>query len=272
MPELPEVETVVRTLEAQLQQVEILNCQILYPKLCEYDFSKQIVGKKIIKYTRYGKYLMFDLNDSMWIVHLRMEGKFYVVNKDMPINKHIHAIFDLDNGLQLRYHDTRKFGRMYFYPKQKDLKDYPCMKNVGYDVFDARLNHQYLFEQFSKRKYTLKQALLDQSIMAGIGNIYSDEICFTLGLHPESRVASLNVEQCETLLDITRTILNKAILDGGTTIRSYTSSLGVDGRFQLSLKVHSKKGEKCINCEQEIIKIKVGGRGTYLCNNCQRKI
>lgn len=270
MPELAEVETVIKTLQYQLGNVKIVGCKIFYPKLSEMNLEQMIVNQTIQKYTRLGKYLIFELDDYIWVTHLRMEGKFYIMNHDEKINKHIHATFDLDNGLQLRYHDTRKFGRMYLYPKIKDIKTYPCFKNVGYDLFDEKLTVTYLYEQFSKRKYTLKQALLDQSIIAGIGNIYSDEICFALKLHPLSKINTLTIDQCAQLLSVSKEILANAILAGGTTIRSYTSSLGVDGRFQLQLKVHSKKGEKCPTCGNEIIKIKVGGRGTYVCDKCQK--
>ena len=270
MPELAEVETVINTLKYQLGNVKIIGCKMLYSKLSEMNMEQFIVNQTIRNYTRYGKYLIFELDDYIWITHLRMEGKFYIVDPNELIDKHIHAIFDLDNGLQLRYHDTRKFGRMYIYPKNNDLKSYPCFKNVGLDLFDKQLTPTYIYDEFSKRKYTLKQALLDQSIIAGIGNIYSDEICYALQLHPLCKANTLTMNQCEELLKVSKEILTNAIKAGGTTIRSYTSSLKVDGRFQLQLKVHSKKGEKCQACGNEIIKIKVGGRGTYVCDKCQK--
>ena len=119
--------------------------------------------------------------------------------------------------------------------------------------------------------FTLKQALLDQSVIAGVGNIYADEICFAMHMHPETRVSRLRKKDFEELIFQTRRILNGAIRAGGTTIRSYTSSLGVDGRFQLKLKVHAKKGEPCPVCHNEIKKITVATRGTYYCPTCQKK-
>lgn len=275
MPELPEVETVVRTLEHQLQHVSILDCKVLWDNIIAYPdvstFTKLIKGKTIHSYSRHGKYLMFDLGEYMWIVHLRMEGKFYVMQQNTPINKHTHVVFSLNDGRELHYNDTRKFGKMYLYEKQETIEEYPCFKKIGYDVFDERLNAQYLYRLLHKKPSVLKAVLLDQNIMAGIGNIYADEICFAMKMHPETKISHLRKKDFEELLYQARRILLGAIAAGGTTIRSYTSSLGVDGRFQLKLKVHAKKGEKCLVCQSEIKKIVVAGRGTCYCPTCQRK-
>ena len=275
MPELPEVETVVRTLEHQLGNVTIKDCHVLWDNIIAYPtpqmFCAQIKGKTIQHYERYGKYLLFDLGSMMWIANMRMEGKFYIQKSDEPYDKHVHVLFDLLDGRQLRYHDTRKFGKMYLYEKRKDIHQYPCFQNIGLDAFDERLTPTYLYHALHKRKIVLKAALLDQSVIAGIGNIYADEICFALGMHPETKIYHLRKKDFERLLQETRRILQGAIRYGGTTIRSYTSSLGVDGRFQLKLKVHAKKGEKCPVCQGEIKKITVATRGTCYCPTCQRK-
>lgn len=110
---------------------------------------------------------------------------------DEPYDKHVHVLFDLQDGRQLRYHDTRKFGKMYLYEKRKDIHQYPCFQNIGLDAFDERLTPTYLYHALHKRKIVLKAALLDQSVIAGIGNIYADEICFALGMHPETKIYHL---------------------------------------------------------------------------------
>lgn len=275
MPELPEVETVVRTLEHQLKRITIEDCHVYWDRIIanpsKEEFIEIIKHKEIIDYQRYGKYLIFDLGDYVWIAHLRMEGKFYIQNPEDTYDKHVHVIFNLSDGRQLRYHDTRKFGKMYLYKKQEDIHQYPCFKNIGLDVFDERLDENYLYHMLHLRKITLKQALLDQRVIAGIGNIYADEICFAMRMHPETKIYHLRKKDFTRLLCETRRIMKGAITSGGTTIRSYTSSLGVDGRFQLKLKVHMKKGEKCSVCGNEIKKITVATRGTYYCPTCQRK-
>ena len=235
-------------------------------------FQKTLSGQRIQGYQRLGKYLCFDCGEVMWITHLRMEGKFYLQQPWEPYDKkHVHVIFHLDDGRELRYHDTRKFGRMYVYPHQDELSLYPCFQSIGYDAFDERWNATWLYRKLHSRHIVLKQALLDQSVIAGVGNIYADEICFALGLHPQTRVNRMRKKDFEALIQAMRRILSDAIRAGGTTIRSYTSSLGVDGRFQLQLKVHARKGEACPLCQQPIKKIVVGGRGTYYCEQCQKK-
>lgn len=275
MPELPEVETVVRTLEYQLGSSTIISCSVLWDNIIAYPdvetFKKRIQGKTIHSYHRHGKYLLFDLGDMMWICHMRMEGKFYIQEATEPYDKHVHVIFRLQNGKELRYHDTRKFGKMYLYEKQNELTQYPCFSKIGYDAFDERITAEYLYRKLHHKKQVLKQVLLDQEIIAGIGNIYADEICFALGMHPQTKIYRLRKKDFEQLIYEMRRILNGAIRSGGTTIRSYTSSLGVDGRFQLKLKVHMKKGELCQVCNTEIKKIVVATRGTYFCPQCQKR-
>lgn len=276
MPELPEVETVVRTLENLVGQTKINHVDILYPKLIDNvspnEFQERIKNQVIHSYDRIGKYLLFTLDQDVLVVHLRMEGKFYVAKgSDAYDKKHTHAIFYLQDGRQLQYHDTRKFGRMYLYDKHLDRDSYTALKNVGYDVFDENLTSKFLYDESRNKNITLKQFLLDQRYMAGVGNIYADEICFRMKLHPESKVSKLSKKDFERLLEATRIILSGAIKAGGTTIRSYTSSLGVDGRFQLQLKVHQKVDEHCLTCGTIIKKIKVGGRGTYVCTKCQKR-
>ncbi|WP_075877691.1 bifunctional DNA-formamidopyrimidine glycosylase/DNA-(apurinic or apyrimidinic site) lyase [Merdibacter massiliensis] len=275
MPELPEVQTVLDTLAYQMGNPVIEDIEIFWENIIDGDtenFRNQLRNHQIQGYRRLGKFLCFDCGDVMWIAHLRMEGKFYLQMPQEPYDqKHVHVIFHLNDGRELRYHDTRKFGRMYVYAHEEDLHDYPCFQKIGFDAFDERLTANWLYQRLHHRNITLKQALLDQSVVAGVGNIYADEICFALGLHPQTRVCRMRKKDFERWIIEMRRILNGAIRAGGTTIRSYTSSLGVDGRFQLQLRVHAKKGERCPICQQPIRKIVVGGRGTYYCAKCQKK-
>lgn len=274
MPELPEVETVLRTLQVQMGYPKIEDIKVLYAKTIEGsvdNFISLLKGEKIIAYKRLGKYLIFECEHVYFITHLRMEGKFYLQEKEESYDRHVHVIFTLDNKKELRYHDTRKFGRMYVYDKKIPFSELSAFKNVGKDVFDESLTYMDLYKESRKHTYTLKQFLLDQRIMAGVGNIYADEICFACALHPQTKVHKLSKKDCEKILYETRRILTGAIHCGGTTIRSYTSSLGVDGRFQLKLKVHEKVGEMCPRCGCTIEKIKIAGRGTSFCKSCQKR-
>lgn len=276
MPELPEVETVRRTLAYQLGHPQIADVAVRWPRIVAdisaTDFTAALINQTIREYKRIGKYLLFVLDDYILVSHLRMEGKYYVQRPSEPFDpKHTHLIISFTDGRELRYHDTRKFGRFYLYERQADIRCQKALAHCGYDVFDERLNGKVLYDRLHSRRITLKQALLDQSVMAGIGNIYADEICFAMRLDPETPIAVLSAADDERLLAHARRILQAAIECGGTTIRSYTSSLGVDGRFQLKLQVHAKADEPCPCCGTLIRKKRVATRGTYYCPKCQRK-
>lgn len=270
MPELPEVETVRATLEAQLQSRVIEDVEVLWRKIVDQDLDefKRICHQRIIQYDRYGKYLLFRCEDVTLIVHLRMEGKFYILEDEKPYDKHVHVIFKLDNGQYLQYHDTRKFGRMKVVDNDQ-VDDYLQSKSLGKDAIDETIDSLELYQKWHPKKIHLKKMLLDQSFLAGIGNIYADEICFSCGLDPTSRVYDLSKKDFENIVFHTQRILKGAIASGGTTIRSYTSSLGVNGLFQLKLKVHAQK--ICQVCHGPVEKFICDGRGTYRCVKCQKK-
>lgn len=273
MPELPEVETVRATLEVQLGHPKIIGVDVFWENILPQgseSFKQEIMNQTIREYKRRGKYLMFVLDRDMLIAHLRMEGKFYIYDQPTMKDKHTHLIFHFEDGRELHYNDTRKFGRMEIYPLDQE-ENYPMLKNTGLDAFDERLDALALYKKWHPKKLPLKAMLLDQTFLAGIGNIYADEICFACGLHPKTPVNHCSKKDFENILYHTRRILTGAIKAGGTTIRSYTSSLGVTGLFQLKLKVHAKEGEPCPICQTPIEKIKVIGRGTCLCTKCQKR-
>ncbi|MCI9040441.1 bifunctional DNA-formamidopyrimidine glycosylase/DNA-(apurinic or apyrimidinic site) lyase [Dubosiella newyorkensis] len=274
MPEAPEVQTVLSTLEHQIKGVKILKAKIYHEKLSANmeaeTMCKSLKGQSIESFFRIGKYLGFETQDYDWICHLRMEGKFYLMDAiPEPKDKHIHAIFTLADGRYLCYHDTRKFGRMYLYPKTQDKASLPCFQKIGKDYLE--MSGHELYEKTRKIKREIKFVLLDQSIMAGIGNIYADEILFASRLDPRTPANHLDEHDCDEIVAQTKRILQGATRAGGTTIRSYTSSLGVSGRFQLELKAHKQEGKECPICKGTIEKIKVNQRSTYLCPHCQKR-
>jgi len=272
MPELPEVETVKNTLKGIILNNKIKDISIYYEPIIEYpissDFKKQIVGETIHDIERRGKWLMFKLDHYYLFSHLRMEGKYFI-KSDEPIEKHEHIVFKLSNGEELRYRDTRKFGRMLLIPKD-EIENVGPLVQLGLEPWDDRLTEKYLLNSFKNRKIPIKQSLLDQSIIAGIGNIYVDEILFLAKLNPETRTCDVNIRKCRDIIVYTRQILESAIEKGGTTIRSYESSEGVHGRFQNNLLVHDRENEPCPKCGTFIQKKVVGGRGTYWCSRCQK--
>lgn len=270
MPELPEVETVRKTLKRKLLKKKIKNIKVLYDGIIATnldEFKKNVIGQEIIDIKRHGKFLIFELSDYDLVSHLRMEGKYFVKNSKDPIVKHEHVIFQFDD-FELRYHDTRKFGKMYLVSKDKLYTDTPLIK-VGLEPWDQKLTTSYLKEKYCSNNH-IKTLLLNQSILCGIGNIYADEILFLSKINPHKKGRELTNQDLENIIKYTKEILSEAIKLGGTTIRSYTSSLGVTGHFQDKLNVHTKEGSSCPVCGNLIIKVKVNGRGTYYCPTCQR--
>lgn len=272
MPELPEVETVRQTLRSLVLGEKISGVTVLYENIIKDNdldlFKKILIGKRINEISRKGKYLIFELDDDFCLIsHLRMEGKYYYKLEGDEVVKHEHVIFHFESGMTLRYHDVRKFGTMEIRKKNELFETQPLNKLA----LDANLvSGSYLKEKVQNKHMDLKSFLLNQELIAGIGNIYADEICFLSKLHPKQDVYYLKEEDFEAISKNSKEVLEKAILAGGTTIRSYTSSLGVTGLFQLDLMVHTKVGSPCPNCGNEIIKTRVSGRGTYLCPNCQK--
>ena len=228
-----------------------------------------MIGLEFKDILRKGKWLLFDLGDYYLCSHLRMEGKYFIKNHDEEINKHEHVIFTFEDGIDLRYHDTRKFGRMNLVLKDK-LDTVEGVRKQGIEPIDSNLTKEYLFYKFHKKSLPMKSLLLDQTIISGLGNIYADEVLFKAGINPLRLGKSITLEECDKIRKASNDIISEAIKCGGTTIRSYTSSLGVTGRFQQNLMVHKREGLECKKCHSLIKKIVVGGRSTYYCEKCQK--
>ena len=273
MPELPEVETVKESLRLRLTGRKIKKVNVIYDNIIAYpkveEFVNEITNQTINDMKRRGKFILFDLDDYYLLSHLRMEGKYFFKSKDDEILKHEHVIFVLDNGEELRYMDTRKFGKMYLIMKE-DIDKIGPLKELGLEPWDDNLTSDYLLEKYEKKKLPIKSVLLDQSIIVGIGNIYADEILFLCKINPLKKCNEITKKEAFNIIKYTREVLEEAIKKGGTTIRSYSSVDGVHGLFQEELLVHGKEKGKCPACNGNIEKIRVGGRGTYYCPKCQK--
>ena len=272
MPEIAEVETVRNTLKKQILYKKIKNVEIIYGKMLESpieDFKKNLINNEFIDIKRRGKWLIFELHDYYLLSHLRMEGKFFLKNHSDPKEKHEHIIITFSDDSDLRYHDTRKFGRMNLV-KKETLDQVEAIKKQGEEPFSKGLTKEYLKEKFNNKNIPIKTLLLDQTIISGLGNIYANEVLFAARINPLKHGKNLSLDECQRIIDATNKIIKEAIEMGGTTIKSYTSSLGVSGRFQQKLMVHKREGEPCKICKKTIKKIKIGGRSTYYCENCQK--
>lgn len=272
MPEIAEVETVRNTLKKQILHKRIKNVKILYTKMIESDlvnFKENLIGNEFVDIKRVGKWLIFELNDYYLLSHLRMEGKFFLKNNTNPIEKHEHIIFEFEDNSDLRYHDTRKFGRMNLILKE-ELENTEAIKKQGYEPGDSRLTTDYLLSKFKNKNLAIKTLLLDQTIISGLGNIYANEVLFAARINPLKPGKEITKEEAERIIISSDKIIKRAIELGGTTIKSYTSSLGVTGRFQQELMVHKRENEECKICHNKIKNIKVNGRSTYYCEICQK--
>lgn len=270
MPEIAEVRTVKRALKSKIVGRKIIDIIYKYDGIIKSDkeeFKNILINKTITDVDNFGKWLFIKLDDYTILSHLRMEGKYYIKPTEEVYEKHEHIVFKLDNNTDLRYKDTRKFGVMILV-KTKDINNIKEISKLGIEPDSNTLSKEYIYDKIKNSNKTIKELLLDQTIINGLGNIYVDEVLFASRIKPTRKGNTITLEECERIKQEGSRIIKKATDCGGTTIRSYTSSLGVTGNYQDYLLVHTKS--KCSLCGKSINKIRVGGRGTYYCDNCQK--
>ena len=268
MPELPEVQTVVDHLRADLVGEKIIAIRPIWLKVLHNfdpnDLFKKNHGLEIKDVTRRAKFIIFHLPSSLLAIHLRMTGKLYIFNEEIP--KHTTAIFELESGKKIIFEDTRKFGRIYLY-ENLDLIN----KRHGIEPLGAEFTKTWLFTELKKKKRNIKALLLDQSFIAGLGNIYTDESLWVSRIHPNSISNAISKTAVIKLHQAIQTLLRDAIEAKGTTIINFSFLNGQSGNYADQLRIFGRQDETCFKCGKEIEKIRVAGRGTYLCNQCQRK-
>lgn len=275
MPELPEVETVARNLrESGLVGRVVIDVIVRWPRTVDRpsveELRVRLRGQEIQAIGRRGKFLILSLSagDSL-LVHLRMTGKFLVASAAEPLDGHVHVILALDDGRQLRYHDTRKFGRVYLVDEPAEV-----IGRLGPEPIAADFTAEDLEAMLTQRRRQLKPLLLDQTFLAGLGNIYVNEALWLAGLHPERRSNTLSSDEVNALHEAMRTVLQKGIDNLGTTlgdgISNFYGAGGAPGRNQEELFVHGREGAPCPRCGTSIRRLIVGQRSTYVCPLCQR--
>lgn len=275
MPELPEVETVRKTLYNLVLHKTIEDITVYWPKIIKNpveieQFIDALKGETITDVGRRGKFLIIYTDHYALVSHLRMEGKYGVHPKELPFDKHTHVIFHFTDYTELRYRDVRKFGTMHLYKKGEEFTKPPLIE-LGPEPFSAEFTQEYLSEKLKKTNRKVKSALLDQKLLVGLGNIYVDEALFRAGIYPERLASTLNQEEISLLHREIVATLDEAVKKGGSTIRSYVNSQGEIGMFQLELYAYGRKGEPCKKCRTPLEKITVGGRGTHFCPTCQKQ-
>ena len=273
MPELPEVETVVRDLNRlkvigkTIKEVEV-NWEKTISPLSAVEFKSKLIGKNFSALERKGKYLVFSVNDGQTLlIHLRMSGSLYIRNKGEKVSNYERLVICFDDEV-LAFHDPRKFGRALLTKEPSTV-----LNKLGLEPFNAELTGETFYKMLHSKKKVLKALLLDQSFIAGIGNIYADEILFDSKLNPLRLSDSLTKDESLTLLKSMRKLLSNAIENRGTSLGDGLSNFksdGLRGNYYTHLAVFKKDGQKCPNCSAPIEKIKVAQRTTHYCPTCQK--
>ncbi len=268
MPELPEVETIRRTLEPAVAGRRIVEVVFYWHRTCAGDLDETVDalrGQNIESLERYGKYLLFHLrkrhDQSMLIIHLRMTGNLLLNGTE---GRFTRAAMIMDNGVRVIYQDIRKFGR-WQWSSALPLR----LAELGPEPLE--ISRDEFVERLKARRTQLKALLLDQEFVRGLGNIYADESLFRAGLHPKSLASSVSSRKAGLLHKVVQDVLQEAIAAGGTTISNYVDSQGSQGYFQLQTNVYGKTGKPCVVCGTALCRIIVASRSTHFCPRCQRR-
>ena len=270
MPELPEVETVCRGLSKKLLNLKVLKVTTFDKKL-RYSISKNIekylIHNKVKAIIRRGKngLIVFSGNYNLHF-HLGMTGKFSITNSDYVKKKHDHFLIKFDKNVLLIYNDVRKFGYVELIKKPLDIVSF---KNIGVEPFLCRFFEKELYSKICKKERSIKEILLDQNYICGIGNIYASEILFRSKISPFKLGKDLRGKEFQAILSSVEYILNKAIKKGGSSIKNYKNIDEELGYFQIEFKVYDKEGMACYQCNNLIAKRKQSGRSTFFCKSCQ---
>jgi formamidopyrimidine-DNA glycosylase len=268
LPELPEVETIKNDIAPYAVGHTIKSVEILNPSTVKQppvpEFIKRVTGRKITNITRRGKYLFFHLDkNGIMMMHMKMTGSLLVNPESTRFSR---AVLHLDKGVDIHFSDARKFGKMWL---EKD--ESAVLANLGPEPIDTDFTVKMLAEIFKKRSAPVKAVLLDQTLIAGIGNMYADEALYEAKIHPVRPASSLKPAEIKRLFDAIRLVLNEALKKGGASVRDYVRPSGESGHAHDDFIVAHGTGNKCPRDGSPIERIVVRGRGTYYCPKCQKE-
>ena len=270
MPELPEVETSRSGIAPWLKDQEVSRVVIRQHNLrwpIASEIEQKLPGQKIRSLSRRAKYLLIGTDAGTAMFHLGMSGSLRIIKTGTPAGIHDHVDIELGSGKALRFRDPRRFGSLLW---ADDPLEHPLLRNLGPEPFDEAFDGNYLRETTRGRRVSIKQFLMNASVVVGVGNIYASESLYVARIHPKRQAGRIALHRMESLADAIKTVLSKAIDAGGTTLRDFHGSDGEPGYFQQQLKVYDRKDEPCLRCKLPISVIVLGQRSTYYCKNCQR--
>lgn len=275
MPELPEVETVRRGLEPVLLGKRIIRAEKFSPKLrlpIPADFTKRLEGQKVTSLTRRAKYILIHMESPLTVLlHLGMSGQVLIFNEPIEPEKHDHFRLQIEGGTTILYRDPRRFGLVTFC-QSSQLENHQLLKNLGPEPLSNHFNGQALRSALGGKTVSIKAALLDQRVVAGVGNIYASEALYRAGINPKRKAGSLSVERCQKLSGEVRNVLNDALKAGGSSLRDFVDVDGELGYFQHRFEVYDKAATACPRpgCKGTIRRFTQNARSTYYCPACQR--
>ncbi|MEW6609469.1 MAG: bifunctional DNA-formamidopyrimidine glycosylase/DNA-(apurinic or apyrimidinic site) lyase [bacterium] len=271
MPELPEVETIVRGLQQQIIGQKIIKVSVHLPKIIKQEtkeFASQLKDTQIQGISRRGKMIIITLSNNLsLLIHLKLSGQIVYTSPRSPMANHTHLVIELSGGNQLRYIDLRQFGYVIL-TKTSILSELTQLAGLGDEPLKISLSD---FKRLiSTKKGRIKSLLLNQSFLAGIGNIYADESLHLARIHPLQLASTLTQSQIKILYQSIRNVLSAAILYRGSSISNYVDSSGQEGGYQRFHRVYQREGQVCVTCQEKISRVKIGGRSSYFCPHCQK--
>ena len=276
MPELPEVETVRRGLLPVMHGKQIVRAQVRRPDLrwpFPDDMAGRLTGKTIERLRRRSKYILADLDSGeTLLIHLGMSGKMLISKPDHPdIEKHDHVVFHMQDDVRVVFNDVRRFGAMDLAPTDS-LDTHKLLAEIGPEPLGNSFDEPYLLNRLKGKNSPIKNVLLDQRVVAGLGNIYVCEILLRAGISPICKAGQLSVPKIRSLVPIIRDVLSEAIESGGSSLKDYRQADGELGYFQHSFKAYGREGKPCVTtgCNGKILRIVQSGRSTFYCAQCQR--
>jgi len=270
MPELPEVETTCKGIAPEIIDQRILQIDVRHPMLrrpVPKELNKVCAGQNICSVTRRGKYILIHLENGTLIIHLGMSGHLRIVPSAIPAEKHDHIDLLLASNHILRYTDPRRFG-LWEYCSANAL-EHPLLSSLGPEPLESAFDGRYLWELSRKYRVAVKNFVMNNKIVVGVGNIYANESLFEAGIHPGRPATSLSEQECHQLCTAIKQVLQKAIKAGGTTLKDFLNPNGKPGYFRQTLKVYGQTHKPCQQCQSLIQSLIIGGRNTFFCLDCQ---
>ncbi|MBP9726294.1 MAG: bifunctional DNA-formamidopyrimidine glycosylase/DNA-(apurinic or apyrimidinic site) lyase [Gammaproteobacteria bacterium] len=271
MPELPEVETVLRGLKPVLIQKKVSDVIVRCNKLrwpITANLKSILMRQQVLALARRGKYLLIHLTKGTLIIHLGMSGRLCVLTNALPLKPHDHVDVVFSDQLLLRYNDPRRFGAILW--TDDDPYQHVLLKKLGPEPFDSAFTAKYLFEKTTSRRVAIKALIMNHHIVVGVGNIYAAEVLFLAGIHPATLANQISLEQCQLLVKFIKQVLKKAIEQGGTTLKDFVNSEGKPGYFSQKLKVYGREGQSCVRCQTPLQSMILGQRASAFCPVCQK--